>query len=474
MPAGTVDLHDARQRGHRRRGRDHVRRPPSIAASLLVDGHERARRRDAPVRRHQHRPQLRPRARRCDQRDGGHARALPAARHARRASSCAGAPTSRRRAACASARPSRALDQVRGRRGRRPRTTASTLTGLAPAHARTTTRSARRPRRSPAATPRTPSSPRRPPARAQPTRIWVLGDSGTAQRRRQRAVRDAYPDVHRRRADRPLADARRQRLQRRHRRASTRRRSSTCTRDAAPSRALADARQPRRRLDRLAADRSRTTTSSRCPTAGEAGGVASGTEAYYSFDYGNIHFVCLDSHDSEPLADRRRCSPGCSTTSPPRPQDWIIAFWHHPPYTQGLARLRHRSRSWSRCARTRCRSSRLTASTSCSPATATPTSASFLIDGHYGARRARSSPAMIVDGGDGRAGRRRRLREADRRLAPTTARSTCVAGSSGPDRAAARSNHPAMFISLNAARLDGARRRRPTLDARFVSTRPAR
>src|SRR5216117_1053841 len=33
------------------------------------------------------------------------------------------------------------------------------------------------------------------------------------------------------------------------------------------------------------------------PTQAEAGGVASGTEAYYSFDYGNMHFVVLDSFD---------------------------------------------------------------------------------------------------------------------------------------------------------------------------------
>src|ERR1051325_2260764 len=31
------------------------------------------------------------------------------------------------------------------------------------------------------------------------------------------------------------------------------------------------------------------------PIGGEAGGIASGTENYYSFDHGNIHFVCLDS-----------------------------------------------------------------------------------------------------------------------------------------------------------------------------------
>ena len=33
------------------------------------------------------------------------------------------------------------------------------------------------------------------------------------------------------------------------------------------------------------------------PRQAEAGGLASGTEAYYSFDYANIHFVCLNSYD---------------------------------------------------------------------------------------------------------------------------------------------------------------------------------
>ena len=31
------------------------------------------------------------------------------------------------------------------------------------------------------------------------------------------------------------------------------------------------------------------------PTDGETGGMASGTEQYYSFDYANIHIVSLDS-----------------------------------------------------------------------------------------------------------------------------------------------------------------------------------
>ena len=35
------------------------------------------------------------------------------------------------------------------------------------------------------------------------------------------------------------------------------------------------------------------------PTNAEAGGMASGTEKYYSFDYANIHFICLDSMSSD-------------------------------------------------------------------------------------------------------------------------------------------------------------------------------
>ena len=70
------------------------------------------------------------------------------------------------------------------------------------------------------------------------------------------------------------------------------------------------------------------------PTRGESGGLASGTEAYYSFDHGNIHFICLDSHD----LDRKPSGAMAKWLKADLEKanaDWLIAFWHHPPYTKG-------------------------------------------------------------------------------------------------------------------------------------------
>jgi len=70
------------------------------------------------------------------------------------------------------------------------------------------------------------------------------------------------------------------------------------------------------------------------PRRGEAGGLASGTEAYYSFDWANIHFVCLDSHDMDRHPDKPMAK-WLKADLEKAKADWIIAFWHHPPYTKG-------------------------------------------------------------------------------------------------------------------------------------------
>lgn len=70
------------------------------------------------------------------------------------------------------------------------------------------------------------------------------------------------------------------------------------------------------------------------PTAGESGGMASGTEAYYSFDYANVHFVCLDSHDT-PRTPGSTMLNWLTADIAATDKPWLVAFWHHPPYTKG-------------------------------------------------------------------------------------------------------------------------------------------
>ena len=70
------------------------------------------------------------------------------------------------------------------------------------------------------------------------------------------------------------------------------------------------------------------------PTHAEAGGVESGTEAYYSFDLANIHFICLDSHDLD-RSETGDMALWLKEDLEMANADWLIAFWHHPPYTKG-------------------------------------------------------------------------------------------------------------------------------------------
>ncbi|MFC7337701.1 purple acid phosphatase family protein [Haloferula chungangensis] len=71
-----------------------------------------------------------------------------------------------------------------------------------------------------------------------------------------------------------------------------------------------------------------------CPTAGEAGGVPSGQESFYSFDYGDIHLICLNSYDIDrsPQGEMAQWLVRDLAATQAR---WIIGFWHHPPYTKG-------------------------------------------------------------------------------------------------------------------------------------------
>ncbi len=71
-----------------------------------------------------------------------------------------------------------------------------------------------------------------------------------------------------------------------------------------------------------------------CPTRGEAGGAASGSESYYAFDYGTIHFIVLNSFDLD-RADGGAMAQWLREDLERATADWLIAYWHHPPYTKG-------------------------------------------------------------------------------------------------------------------------------------------
>lgn len=77
------------------------------------------------------------------------------------------------------------------------------------------------------------------------------------------------------------------------------------------------------------------------PTAGECGGVPSNSEAFYSYDWGNIHFISLDSYGTEsPGSTRLYDTLGTQvkwlkTDLEANKSKWVIAYWHHPPYSMG-------------------------------------------------------------------------------------------------------------------------------------------
>lgn len=179
------------------------------------------------------------------------------------------------------------------------------------------------------------------------------------------------------------------------------------------------------------------------PTLGEAGGVPSATEAYYSFDYGNVHFLCLDSQESSRapgsamltwLADDLAASDA----------EWRIAFWHHPPYSKGS----HNSDTESELIEMRQNVLPILESYGVDLVLTGHSHSyerSILLDGHHGLSTSLTGN-MIIDGGDGRA-------DGDGAYAKLVSPAAnggavyVVAGSSGQISAAAL-NHPAMYISL--------------------------
>ena len=67
------------------------------------------------------------------------------------------------------------------------------------------------------------------------------------------------------------------------------------------------------------------------PTNGEAGGEPSGTEYYFSYDYGNVHVISLDSEDSDRSVGGDMLT-WLEDDLAANTQDWTIVVYHHAPY----------------------------------------------------------------------------------------------------------------------------------------------
>lgn len=72
------------------------------------------------------------------------------------------------------------------------------------------------------------------------------------------------------------------------------------------------------------------------PSAGESGGVPSGTEQYYAVDYGNVHIVSLDSQlTARDTTAREAMRQWLIADLSSNNRDWTIVIFHHPPYSKG-------------------------------------------------------------------------------------------------------------------------------------------
>jgi acid phosphatase type 7 len=135
------------------------------------------------------------------------------------------------------------------------------------------------------------------------------------------------------------------------------------------------------------------------PTDGRSGGQPSGTKSYYSFDFGLVHFVCLDSVNSSraingAMANWLRQDLGATT------QPWRIAYWHHPPYSFGT----HNSDSDANMQEMRQNIVPILEAAGVDLVLNGHTHVyerSYLINGHY-ASSSTFVPSMKLDGGDGR------------------------------------------------------------------------
>ena len=200
------------------------------------------------------------------------------------------------------------------------------------------------------------------------------------------------------------------------------------------------------------------------PQRGQAGGVPSGSDRYYSFNRGAIHFVALDSVTSD-VSSNGAMHAWLAADLAANTQDWLIAYWHYPPYSKGS----HDSDSEYGMIQMRQNFLPLLESRGVDLVLTGHShnyERSHLLDGHYGSS-ATLTAKMILDSGDGRPSGSGAYVKAARGPTPHQGTVYVVMGSSGLVSPGPL-GHPVMHYSANALGslvldIEG-----DTLKARFV------
>jgi len=185
------------------------------------------------------------------------------------------------------------------------------------------------------------------------------------------------------------------------------------------------------------------------PANGEVGGLPSGTEHYYSFDDANIHFVCLNSmtEDRSPSGAMLTWLDAdlASTT-----QDWIVAFWHHPPYSRGT----HTSDTESALEEMRQNALPILEARGVDLVLAGHShdyERSYLLNGHYGSSATFDKATMALDPGSGRSDDTGAYNKPTLGPAPNEGAVYVVNGNAGQTCSGSGCgslDHPAMYISF--------------------------
>ncbi len=181
------------------------------------------------------------------------------------------------------------------------------------------------------------------------------------------------------------------------------------------------------------------------PRQAEAGGAPSNTEAFYSFNFANIHFICLNSHDVD-RSQNGEMLQWLEKDLAENKLDWTIAYWHHPPYTKGS----HDSDDDGRSIDMRENALPILENGGVDVVFSGHSHSyerSYLIDGHYG-KSSSLSGNMILDNGNGKADGDGGYRKPTLGPAPHEGTIYVVAGSSGKTGGGSL-DHPVMHFSIS-------------------------